>query len=118
MSIRKSKGRQRSPERVILSYAETQIWSGRYKLWKKYEVTKPRLPSSSDDPCDYMNSWITRHNSTGFNSIVGSHNQKAVDGLKKIAEDLAQNGSFPGGNFFIEEKYIRKDCVLNTSFPP
>jgi hypothetical protein len=95
--MKKARGRQRSADRVIPSYAETQIWSARYNLWKKYEVLKPKLPTSSDDPQNYETRWITKLYSTGFNSIVGVHNNRAVDGLKKIAEDLASNGSFPGG---------------------
>lgn len=95
--MRKARGRQRSSDRAIPSYAETQIWSGRYSLWKKYDVSKPKLPTSTDDPQNYETRWIAKLYSTGFNSIVGVHNNRAVEGLKKIAEDLMSNGNFPGG---------------------
>ena len=84
-------------ELSIPSYAETNIWSQRYRAWKRFEVTKPALPSEADhDHEQYHNRWVNKFFPSGLRSFVGTSNSNVLETVQKFADDLENQGTLPG----------------------
>ena len=76
-------GQRRGKSKVKKSeetYAEREIWSGRFKGWTRYEVKKPRLPTEVDKA-----DWIEtmRGRPTTLVNIMGNYNDAACRTLNQ-----------------------------------
>jgi replication-associated recombination protein RarA len=86
--ISKSKSKVIAKKYVL--YAERNLWSSQYKEWKKFAVSKPRLPTDIDS----SEKWVEKLYPLGLNYFVGKHNVDIVDSFKELAEGLC-DGKFP-----------------------
>jgi len=85
------KKRNKKKSLAVESYSEKNYWSLDNKLWKKYEVKKPRLPSDDLD----KDRWNEKLYPSGFHGFIGSHNDEIVTCMKDVCEELANEGKFP-----------------------
>lgn len=84
--LKKKKGKKRIIVNinVRLLYSENNIWSQRYRLWKRYEVHKPRLPNDL-----YRNTRLIENSENipkAFSLFVGKHNTGIFTALTEVLE--------------------------------
>lgn len=62
-------------------YAEREIWSGRFRGWARFDVKKPRLPTTDADKADWIESF--RGRPTTLNGLLGKSNEAACRTLQQ-----------------------------------
>ncbi len=87
-----SKGRSKSPSKRGGSvkksgetYAEREIWSGRFKGWSRYEVKRPRLPNEADK-ADWIETYRGRPTTIG--NLIGDYNDAACRTLNQYMQQF------------------------------
>jgi DNA polymerase III delta prime subunit len=86
-------GHGRRGKEKEMFYYEKEIWSQRYKLWRKCRVKKPRLPVEEDR----NSKWIEWSNNkpVSLATMIGSHNATCLASLNSIREGFEDSKDLP-----------------------
>ena len=108
------------------TYTNTELWSPRYKCWRKYHVMKARLPTLSDQTVDWVDSLLGRPLS--FRGLLGDHNDNAIrtlesfvknfDSTKNLQELTLIHGSSGSGKTLLSHLFVNalaSEIDLSTS---
>lgn len=94
MQLKKKKGKRLIVNiNVNLLYSENNLWSHRYKAWKRYDVLKARLPNQF-----YTDNRIVDNPDNcpkTFGTFVGKHNNGIITALKDLLDKFEKIKSFP-----------------------
>lgn len=71
-----------------LLYAEREIWSPQYALWRRYMVSKPRLPTQED----LNERWVEMpvNSPRNFATFIGTHNQDLFVNINNVIDIFDQ----------------------------
>ena len=74
-------------------YAEKNIWSQRYRAWRKFVVRKPRLPNDADRSARWVDNSLNKPITLG--TMQGTHNGDIIRALHNIREQFEDIKELP-----------------------